>query len=409
MDQTVALRERTSSPGHGALAGLRVLDVSNFMAGPTAAMYLGDFGAEVIKVEHPRGDGFRHWGRTREGQPLFWKMLSRNKYCITLNLGRPRGQEMLRDLVRQADILVENFTPGVMARWGLGYDDLAAVNPGLVMLSISAFGQTGPYSRRPGFGTLAEAMSGFAHINGQSDGPPTLPSFGLADGLAGLNGAFGVLAAIIRRQQDGKGQHVDTSLCEPLVTLLGPQVIEYDQLNVVQDRLGSRLPFSAPRNVYRTKDGRYLSMSSSAQSVFERTMQAIGRPELIQDERFIDNRARGENVEQLDAIIGEWVARHTVDQAMQIMVQAEAAAAPVYSVADVMADEHFVSRGSFVTVHDAQLGPVRMQAPTPRLSRTPASVKFPGPALGEHNELIYGALLGLSADQLGELKAENTI
>lgn len=387
----------------GALAGLRVLDVSNFMAGPTAAMYLGDFGAEVIKVEHPRGDGFRHWGRTRDGDPLFWKILSRNKRCITLNFGKPEGQDILKQLVRKADILVENFTPGVMAKWGLGYDELSKINPGLVMLSISAFGQTGPYSLRPGFGTLAEAMSGFAHINGQADGPPTLPAFGLADGLAGLNGAFGVLAAIVRRQQDGLGQHVDTSLYEPLMTLMGPQVIEYDQLQVVQNRGGSRLPFSAPRNVYPTKDGRYLSMSSSAQSVFERTMEAIGRPELVKDERFLDNRLRGVNVEALDEIIGEWVLRHTADEAMKIMVDAEAAAAPVYSVADAFADPHFQARESIVSVPDPKLGSVRMQAPTPRLSRTPGEVKAVGPKLGEHNVEVYGELLGLTETQLADL------
>jgi formyl-CoA transferase len=393
----------------GPLCGLRVLDVSNFMAGPTAAMYLGDFGAEVIKVEHPRGDGFRHWGRTREGEPLFWKMLSRNKRCITLNFGKPQGQELLRELVKKSDIVVENFTPGVMQRWGLGYSDLAAINPGIVMLSISAFGQTGPYALRPGFGTLAEAMSGYAHINGQADGPPTLPSFGLADGLAGLNGAYGVLAAIIQRHKDGLGQHVDASLCEPLMTLLGPQVIEYDQLGVVQTRLGSRLPFSAPRNVYPTKDGRYLSMSSSAQSVFERTMHAIERPELIDDPRFIDNRKRGENVEALDEIIGAWVAARTVEEAMSIMVEAEAAAAPVYSVADAVADPHFTARESFVRVPDPKLGGVLMQSPTPRLSRTPASIEFTGPALGAHNAEVYSELLGLGAAELDELKASQVI
>lgn len=393
----------------GALSGLRVLDVSNFMAGPTAAMYLGDFGAEVIKVEHPRGDGFRHWGRTRDGDPLFWKILSRNKRCITLNMGKPRGQELMRELVRKADIVVENFTPGVMARWGLGYEDLAKINPSIVMLSISAFGQTGPYSLRPGFGTLAEAMSGYAHISGQADGPPTLPSFGLADGLAGLNGAYGVLAAIIARQKDGLGQHVDTSLCEPLMTLLGPQVIEYDQLGVVQNRLGSRLPFSAPRNVYPTKDGKYLSMSSSAQSVYERTMHAIGRPELIEDSRFIDNRTRGVNVEALDEIIGAWVAERTADEAMAIMVEAEAAAAPVYTVADAVADPHFVARGSFVSVEDPKLGTVRMQAPTPRLSRTPGTVEFTGPRLGQHNAEVYGELLGLDEAQLLALHEEQIV
>lgn len=397
------------TPGTGALAGLRVLDVSNFMAGPTAAMYLGDFGAEVIKVEHPRGDGFRHWGRTRDGDPLFWKILSRNKQCVTLNMSKPDGQAILRELVKISDVVVENFTPGVMAKWHLSYDDLSQVNPRLVMLSISAFGQDGPYSLRPGFGTLAEAMSGFAHINGQEDGPPTLPSFGLADGLAGLNGAYGVLAAIISRQTTGVGQHVDTSLYEPLLTLLGPQVIEYDQLDVVQSRLGSRLPFSTPRNVYLTKDGRYLSMSSSAQSVFERTMEAIGRPELIADPRFIDNRTRGVNYAELDEIIAGWVAEHTADEAMTLMVAAEAAAMPVMSVADVLADDHVKQRGSIARVEDAKLGTLRMQAPTPHLSGTPGEIKFPGPTLGQHNREVYGRLLHKTDSDLAALHAAGVI
>ncbi len=393
----------------GALSDLRVLDVSNFMAGPTAAMYLGDFGADVIKIEHPRGDGFRHWGPTNKGDPLFWKMLSRNKRCITLNMSKPQGADLLRQLVEISDVIIENFTPGVMARWGLSYEDLSAINPRLIMLSISAFGQTGPYSSRPGFGTLAEAMSGYAHINGQEDGPPTLPSFGLADGLAGLNGAYGVLAAVHHRETSGRGQHVDTSLCEPLLTLLGPQVIEYDQLQKVQTRLGSRLPFSAPRNVYQTGDGKYLSMSCSAQSVFERTMNAIGRPELVDDPRFIDNRKRGENVDQIDEIISEWMGKHTLEEAMAVMLASGAAAAPIYSVKDVVNDEHFRARQSIVTIDDPVLGKVRMQAPTPRLSDSPGSIKFTGPKLGQHNNEIYGDLLGLNAAAIKTLAADQII
>ena len=393
----------------GALGGVRVLDVSNFMAGPTAAMYLGDFGAEVIKIEHPRGDGFRHWGRTREGDPLFWKILSRNKRCITLNFGKPEGQALLRKLAAKSDVIVENFTPGTMARWNVSYEELSEINPRLIMLSISCFGQSGPYALRPGFGTLAEAMSGYAHITGQPDGPPTLPGFGLADGLAGLNGAFGVLAALHYREKHGIGQLVDTSLCEPLLTLMGPQVIEYDQLGIVQNRLGSRLPFSAPRNVYLTKDDKWLSMSSSSQSVFERTMHAIGHSELIADERFLDNRKRGENVETLDEIIGVWMRRHTQAEAMEIMVRNEAAAAPVYSVADALADEHFIARKSVISVEDPKLGPVRMQAPTPRLSLTPGTVRSTGPTLGEHNAEIYGDLLDLDAQDLTRLKEQGVI
>jgi formyl-CoA transferase len=392
-----------------ALAGVRVLDLGNFMAGPMAATWLGDFGAEVIKVEHPRGDGVRHWGQTKKGDPLYWKMLSRNKRCITLNLGKPEGQRLLRDLVAKSDVLIENFTPGTMSKWNVGYEQLSEVNPRLVMLSISAYGQTGPYAHRPGFGTLAEAMSGFAYINGEPDGPPVLPSFGLADGIAGLNGAFGVLAALRYRDLHGVGQHIDATLYEPLLTVLGPQVIEYDQLGLVQERLGSRLPFSAPRNVYRTKDGKWLSMSSSAQSVFERTMRAIGKPELIGDGRFLDNRKRGVNWAALDEEIAEWCRRHTLDEAMAILVRNEAAAAPIYSVADVVADPHFTARGSVVAVEDPNLGPVRMQAPFPRMSRSPGKIRFTGPGVGEHNRDVYGALLGFTDADLEHLKQQDVI
>ncbi len=398
-----------SGGNEGALKGVRVLDLGNFMAGPMAAMWLGDFGADVIKVEHPRGDGFRHWGRTRNGTPLFWKMLSRNKRCVTLDLGTPKGRELLLDLVRQSDVLIENFTPGTMAKWKLGYDDLKVVNPALVMLSISCYGQTGPYSLRPGFGTLAEALSGYAHITGQPDGPPTLPGYGLADGTAALNGAFGVLLALHERSRTGLGQHIDTTLCEPLITALGPQVVEYDQLGVVQGRLGSRLPFSAPRNVYLTADDKWLSMSSSSQGVFERTMQAIGRPDVIKDERFIDNRKRGDNVEALDEIIADWIRKHTLAEAMEVFVAHEAAAAPVYSVADLMEDPHFRAREVVVAVEDQDLGQIRMQSPTPRLSRTPGKINFTGPHLGEHNREIYVDVLGVPEAEFSALQSQGVI
>ena len=393
----------------GALHGIRVLDLGQFMAGPMAAMWLGDFGAEVIKVEHPRGDGFRHWGRTKDGHPLLWKMLSRNKECVTLNLSKPEGQQMLRDLVAQSDVLIENFTPGTLAKWGLAYEDLAKVNPRLVMLSISAYGQTGPYASRPGFGTLAEALSGYAHITGEADGPPMLPAFGLADSIAGLNGAYGIVVALMARQRTGRGQHIDCSLCEPLITLLGWQVVEYDQLGQIQGRAGSRLPFSAPRNTYRTKDQKYLAMSSSAQSVFERTMQAIGKPELINDERFIDNRKRGANVEELDTIIAEWIAGRTADEAMEIFIAHEAAAAPIYDVSEVVADPQFQARKVVVPVDDQDLGSIRMQAPTPRLSDTPGRINFTGPHLGQHNNKIYGDLLGLDAAEVDRRAAAGII
>lgn len=393
----------------GALKGVRVIDLGQFMAGPMAAMWLGDFGAEVIKIEHPRGDGFRNWGLTKDGSPLYWKMLSRNKQCATLNIGSAKGQDLLRELVKKCDVLIENFTPGTMKKWGLDYESLSALNPRLIMLSISAYGQNGPYADRPGFGTLAEALSGYAHITGQPDGPPTLPGFGLADGMAGLNGAFGILLALQYRHVSGLGQHIDTSLCEPLMTLLGPQIVEYDALGVIQERRGSLLPFSAPRNVYPTKDGKWLSMSSSAQSVFERTMTAIGRPDIVKDERFLENRIRGKNHEALDKIIGDWVKEHTVDEAMEILVAHEAAAAPVYSVADILTDPQFIARKAVVEIPDQDIGSLKMQAPTPRLSRTPGKIDFTGPHLGEHNREIYVDFLGLKPDQFDALKSEGVI
>ncbi len=399
----------TQAQAGGALAGLRVLDVSNFMAGPTAAMYLGDFGAEVIKVEHPRGDGFRHWGRTRDGEPLFWKMLSRNKRCITLDMGQPAGAELLRELVRVSDVLVENFTPGVMARWGLGYAQLAEINPRLIMLSISCFGQTGPYAQRPGFGTLAEAMSGYAHISGQPDGPPTLPSFGLADGLAGLNGAFGVLAALNHRHLHGVGQHVEASLLEPLLTLLGPQVIEYDQLGVVQNRLGSRLPFSAPRNVYPTRDGRYLSMSSSAQSVFERTMQAIGRPELVADERYATNSARVANREELVAILQELLLTKDADDWIAACDAANIPSGKINTIEQVFAHPQTLARDMLVEIEHPTAGLLKLAGIPFAMSETPAKVRLAPPTLGQHTDEVLRERLGYGQDAIDDLRRDGII
>src|SRR5215831_9003438 len=251
-----------------ALEGVRVLDLATIYAGPFAAMLLGDFGADVIKIEHPRGDPMRGHGHARDGVGLWWKVVSRNKRAVTLDLGKPAGQDLLRSLVEQSDVLIENFRPGVMERWNLGYEDLRAVNPRLVMLRATGFGQFGPYANRPGFGTLAESMSGFAHLTGQPDGPPTLPPFGLADGIAGLAGAVAVMTALYHRDaRGGEGQMIDLAIIEPILLVLGAQPTIYDQLGLILQRMGNRSGNNAPRNTYRTRDGRWVAVSTSADSI----------------------------------------------------------------------------------------------------------------------------------------------
>jgi formyl-CoA transferase len=394
----------------GPLQNVSVLDMSSFMAAPMAAMWLADFGADVIKVEHPRGDLMRHWGETRDGVPLFWKLVGRNKRSITLDLHHEKAQAIVRRLVEHVDIVVENFRPGTLPGWGLDYERLSEVNPRLVMLSVSAFGHTGPYAPRPGFGTLAEAMSGYAYANGQPDGPPTLPSFGLADGITGLCGAYAVLTALHERDTlSGRGQHIDLAIYEPLLTVMGPYFVDYDQLGIVAERLGSRLPFAAPRNTFRSADGEWVALSCSAQSIFERACRAIGRPELIDDPRFLDNRARTTNCDAIDEIFAEWIGARTRDEAVAILTEAGAAAAPIYSVRDVFADPHFAERGTIATVPDSELGAIRMQNVVPKLNRTPGAIRHAGPRLGEHTGEILGGLLGLDDTAIDELRAEGAI
>ncbi len=386
-----------------ALSGVRVVDLANFLAGPLAAMYLADFGADVIKVEKPDGgDEGRQWGRAKDGVGLYFKVVNRNKRSVTADLRTEIGREIVARLVKDADVVVENFRPGTLERWGLGYEDLSAINPGLIMLRISGFGQTGPYSHRPGFGTLAEAFSGFAYINGFSDREPLLPAFGLADETTGLHGAFLVMVALRARGATGCGQMVDLAIYEPLHKLLGPQVVEYDQLGVVQERDGSRLAFTAPRNIYRTRDGQFVSISGSGQRTFERICAALGRPELAADPRFADNRHRIRHVEALDEEMQLLVGQHDRAELLELFDRHAATVAPVYSVADTFVDPQFVARENIVTVPDDELGAVGMQNVVGRLSRTPGRVRSAGPPIGAHNEEILLGELGFTREQLLE-------
>ncbi len=387
----------------GPLSGLRVLDVSTVLAGPLTCQILGDFGADVIKVEHPRGDSMRGHGRAKDGVSLWWKMISRNKRCVALYLGDPDGAEVFRRLVATADVVVESFRPGTFERWGLGYDALREVNPGLVLVRISGFGQTGPYRERAGFGTLAEAMSGFAAITGEPDGPPTLPPFGLADSIAGLTAANAALMALYHRDaRGGAGQEIDVSILEPLVTVLGPQPTIYDQLGEVQQRTGNRSVNNAPRNTYATSDGKWVAVSTSANSVAQRVMRLVGRPELIEEPWFDTGSGRAEHVELLDEIVSEWVGERTRDEVIAAFSDAGAAIAPVYDVADLMADPQILARDAITEVDDPDLGPVRMQNLLFRMSATPGAIRFTGRALGADTDAILGDELGLDVAALRE-------
>jgi formyl-CoA transferase len=391
------------------LRGLRVLDLATIYAGPLAAMMLGDFGAEVIKVEHPRGDPMRTHGESKDGHGLWWKVVSRNKLAITLNLSAALGQNLFRQLAADADVVIENFRPGVMERWGLGYAELSVTNPKLVMLRVTGFGQDGPYAGRPGFGTLAESMSGFAYITGQPGGPPTLPPFGLADGVAGMAGASAVLMALRERDLvSGLGQEIDLAITEPILTLLGAQPTIYDQLGVIQERIGNRSVNSAPRNTYLTRNGEWVAISTSATTVAERVLELVGHPELTREPWFSSNLERGKRADLLDELVGGWIAQRDTEDVIRAFEAAGAAVAPVYNVAQLMEDPQYVARRAVTTIADEDLGPLKMQNLMFRMSRTPGAIKWAGKRLGQDNAEVY-ARLGIGQERLGDLRVEGVI
>ena len=395
--------ENTNGPLGEALSGIRVIDISNFLAGPISSMFLGDFGADVIKVERPgTGDEIRYWGNNKNGVGLMYKLVNRNKRSVTADLRTPLGVEIVKALIRDADIIIENYRKGTLEKWGLDYETLSKVNPGLIMVRITGFGQTGPNSHRPGFGTLAEGYAGFASITGYPDRPPLLPGFGLADETSGLMGAYLALAALRERDQNsGIGQIVEFGIYEPLFTLLGPQVVDYDQLGLIQERNGSRLPFTAPRNTYRTKDDKWVSISGSAQSTFERMCEALNVPRLINDPRFLDNRLRIQNAEALDDALQDAILEFDRDTLIGLFDEFGAAVAACNNIAEIFEDPHFLARGNIVAVDDEELnGPLKMQNIVGNFSRTPGKVKHAGPKLGEHNKDILVDMLGFDPQRL---------
>lgn len=395
----------------GPLAGIRVIDAASLAAGPLVATWLGEYGAEVIKIEQPGpGDPIRQWGVQRDGVGLMWKSLGRNKKAVTLNLREQAGRDLLRRLTDTADVVVLNLRPSTLERWGLDHASLAKSNPGLVMLHVTGFGAGGPKSDRPGFGTLGEAMSGFAHITGEADGPPTLPAFMLADGVAALTATWAVMMALYHRDvHGGPGQLIDVNLIEPLTRLIEQPLLTYDQFGTVPNRAGNRWDISAPRNTYRTKDGHWLAMSGSAPSIAMRALRAVGRADLTTDPRFAEAQQRLRNAELIDSVMADWVAEHTLDDAMAVFEEAEVAAAPVYNAEQLRNDEHLRARQTFIPVADPELGSMTVQAPVPRFSVTPGRVDHLGAAIGEHNDEIYGGLLGLGEAEREALRTEGII
>jgi crotonobetainyl-CoA:carnitine CoA-transferase CaiB-like acyl-CoA transferase len=385
------------------LAGVKVIEISNHLAAPTAAMYLADFGADVIKIERPGdGDELRRWGNHKDGVGLYFKVVNRGKKSVTADLRTPTGVAILKKLVFDADIVLENYRTGTLKKWGIDYDVLGEINPKLIMLKVTGFGQTGPHRQRAGFGTLAEAFTGYAHITGHADGPPLLPAFGLGDASTGLMGAFLMMVALHERNaRGGKGQVIDLALYETLFTLLGPQVVNYDQLGIVQQREGSRLPFTAPRNTYRTRDGKWVAIAGSTQAVFERICAALEVQHLAVDPRFCENRIRLQNAAALDVHLQAAVDRFDLAELLQRFENSDAAVAPVYDVAQTFEDPQFQARENVVSVADEELGgAVRMQNVVGKLSRTPGRIRSAGPRLGEHNREVLIERLGFSEDEL---------
>jgi crotonobetainyl-CoA:carnitine CoA-transferase CaiB-like acyl-CoA transferase len=398
-----------------ALAGLRVLDAATLFAGPTAATMLADFGADVIKIEHPvKGDPVRLHGYSKDGVSLWWTMLSRNKRTLALDLGKNEGAEVFLRLVENADVFIENFRPGTLERWGIGPDVLHKHNPALIIVRVTGFGQFGPYANRAGFGTLAESMSGFAAMTGEPGGPPTLPPFGLADGIAALAISQAILTALYALKNPeseafGVGQVIDLAIIEPILAILGPQPTVYDQLGIVQVRTGNRSVNNSPRNTYLTADRKWVAISTSAQSIAERVMHLVGHPEVIAEEWFKQGRTRAEHADLLDKYVGDWIAARTLPEVVEAFESAQAAVAPIYDISDIYEDPQFQALDTITTVHDPKLGPVRMQNVLYRMSRTPGGIRWTGRDKGADTYSILSDEVGLSDAQIDVLKGHAVV
>jgi len=400
---------------HGPLTGMRMVELGTLLAGPFAGRLLGDMGAEVLKVEAPgKPDPLRDWGHARyEGRSLWWPVQSRNKKCITLNLREPRGQELLLELVRVADVVTENFRPGTLERWNLGYDRLSAANPGIVLARISGYGQTGPYAERAGFASVAEAMGGLRYINGFPGEAPPRTGISLGDSLAAMFAVQGILAALYHRDAlggNGRGQVVDVSLMEASFALLESTVPEYDRLGIVRQPSGTGLKGVAPSNIFKSRDDTWVVIAANQDAVFRRLCDAMGRPELADDPRYATHLARGENQEEVDGLVAEWAAQHDAHEIDRILNEAGVVCGPIYSIAEIFEDPQFRAREMLVEHVDPGFGPYVGPGIVPKFSETPGAVRWSGTwEEGSHNEEIYCGLLGLSASELDGLREDGIV
>lgn len=396
---------RFNPDAQGPLRGYQVLDLSRLVAGNMLSLQLGDFGADVIKIEPPSGDPLRDW--RDEGKSLHWKTYGRNKRSVVLNLRRDADMQALWTLVEHSDVLIENYRPGTLEKMGLAPERLLERNPDLIIVRISGFGQTGPYAQLPGFGTLVEAMSGFAARTGFPDREPVLPPLALADMIAGIYGASAVSMALLARERgDARGQVIDLSLLEPIFSVLGPEAAIFKTTGKVKQRVGSASNTTSPRNVYACADGKYVALSGSTQTVAQRIFEIIGRPDMIKDPRFATNSDRVKNRALVDEAVGAWFIQHTRDEALRIMREAGATVGPVYDIADAVDDPHFQEREVFLDVEDPDYGQLPMHNILPRLSQTPGVWRRPAPYLGQHTEEVLSAA-GLPREQIDAILGED--
>ena len=388
------------------LKGVRVIDAGNMVAAPFATVLLADFGADVIKIEHPKyGDGQRKLEPIMDGIPLWWKSVARNKRCITLDLGKPEGAAIFKKLIKGQDAIVENYRPGTFEKWGIGPDVIRGIDPRIILLRISGFGQTGPYKNRAGFGRVAEAMSGLTNLIGEPDGPPMSPGYPLGDLIAGIFGSLSIMMALYHRDlRGGEGQVIDLALFEAVFRFLDFDPIQYDQMKTVHRRTGNRVAYVAPSSMFKTKDGKYLTLAASTQNVWERLAEAIGRKDMISDPKFIDNPARVENSVECNGIVGAWIEQHTRDEVIEHFDKFGVAYSAVFDMEDAFRDLQYRAREAMVRVPDPDLGEAIVQNVVPKFSATPGSVDFLGRNLGEDNEAILCGELGLSKEKLKELK-----
>ncbi|MPZ15636.1 MAG: CoA transferase [Chloroflexi bacterium] len=399
-------------PATGPLRGLQVLELGTLIAGPYAARLLAEYGAEVIKVESPDGgDPLRGWRLVHQGTSLWWYAQARNKRSITLDLRNPKGQELARRLAARADVLVENFRPGTLERWGLGWDDLHRLNRRLIMVRMSGYGQTGPLREKPGFAAIAESIGGMRYITGYPDRPPVRVGVSLGDSIAGLFGVVGALTAIYNRDVvgTGEGQVVDVALHEGVFGLMESMLSEYDFAGVVRERTGAALPGITPSNTYPTNEGKYVIIGANSDSIFKHLMEAIGRPDIAADSRFADNAGRSRGADFLDEVIAGWTSQHSLEECIRLLDEAGVPAGPIYSIADIVRDPQYAARGMIEEVEAPGIGRLKIPGIVPKFSATPPSTRWIGPPLGAHNDEVYRGLLGLSDAEFQALRSEGVI